>query len=205
MTFFCPVLTTDRLILRPFTTADFGTIFEIFSDETVNIYLPWFPIRTIEEAQLLCKARYAHFDGLRYAICLKKNDLPIGYVHVETAPSFDLGYGLKKEFWRQGIVSEACRAIIRQAKACGVPYLTATHDRNNPHSGFVMRALGMRYRYSYEEMWQPKNFPVIFRLHQLDLDAPHADYPEYRARYENHFVEYELRHNDDLHFSQLLI
>lgn len=55
-----------------------------------------------------------------------------------------------------------------------------------------MRALGMRYCYSYEEMWQPKNFPVIFRLYQLDLDAPHADYPEYRARYENHFVEYEL-------------
>lgn len=150
MTFFCPVLTTDRLILRPFTPADFGAIFEIFSDETVNTYLPWFPIRTIEEAQLLYKARYAHFDGLRYAICLKKNDLPIGYVHVDTAPSFDLGYGLKKEFWRQGIVSEACRAIIRQAKACSVPYLTATHDRDNPRSGFVMRALGIRYCYSYE-------------------------------------------------------
>ena len=98
MTFSCPVLTTDRLILRPFTTADFGAIFEIFSDETVNTYLPWFPIRTIEEAQLLYEARYVHFYGLRYAICLKKNDLPIGYVHVETAPSFDLGYGLKKEF-----------------------------------------------------------------------------------------------------------
>lgn len=68
-----------------------------------------------------------------------------------------------------------------------------------------MRALGMRYCYSYEEMWQSKNFPVIFRLYQFDLDAPHADYPDYRARYENHFVEYELRHNDDLHFPQLLI
>lgn len=56
MTFFCPVLTTDRLILRPFTIADFGAIFEIFSDETVNTYLPWFPIRTIEEAQLLYEA-----------------------------------------------------------------------------------------------------------------------------------------------------
>lgn len=54
--FFCPVLTTDRLILRPFTTADFGAIFEIFSDETVNTYLTWLPIRTIEEAQLLYKA-----------------------------------------------------------------------------------------------------------------------------------------------------
>ena len=42
MTFSCPVLTTDRLILRPFTTADFGAIFEIFSDETVNTYLHGF-------------------------------------------------------------------------------------------------------------------------------------------------------------------
>ena len=29
----------------------------------------------------------------------------------------------------------------------------------------------MRYCYSYEENWQPKNIPVIFRLYQLNLDG----------------------------------
>ena len=71
-----------------------------------------------------------------------------------------------------------------------MPYLTATHDVNNPRSGNVMRALGMRYRYSYEELWQPKNFFVTFRMYQINLDG-HDDrvYREYWNRYENHFVE----------------
>ena len=53
----------------------------------------------------------------------------------------------------------------------GIPYVTATHDRQNPLSGRVMVRLGMRYCYSYEEQWQPKDFPVVFRLYQLNLDG----------------------------------
>lgn len=29
----------------------------------------------------------------------------------------------------------------------------------------------MRYQYSYEEQWQPKDIPVTFRLYQLNLDG----------------------------------
>lgn len=32
-----------------------------------------------------------------------------------------------------------------------------------------MRKLGMTYRYSYQEFWQPKNKTVIFRLYQLNF------------------------------------
>ena len=38
-------------------------------------------------------------------------------------------------------------------------------------SGGVMRNLGMKYRYSYEEQWQPKNLLVTFRMYQLNLDG----------------------------------
>ena len=34
-----------------------------------------------------------------------------------------------------------------------------------------MKRIGMSYRYSYKELWQPKNFPVIFRMYQLNLDG----------------------------------
>ena len=56
-------------------------------------------------------------------------------------------------------------------KKDGIPYITATHDRDNPRSGGVMRNMGMRYQYTYEELWQPKNIPVLFRLYQLNLDG----------------------------------
>ena len=64
-----------------------------------------------------------------------------------------------------------------------MPFVTATHDVNNPRSGAVMRRLGMRYCYSYREQWQPKDLSVVFRLYQLDLDGPHPDYDAYRRQY----------------------
>ena len=45
---------------------------------------------------------------------------------------------------------------LEQLKKDGIPYITATHDINNPRSGRVMKRLGMKYQYSYEEQWQPK-------------------------------------------------
>ncbi len=83
----------------------------------------------------------------------------------------DFGYGLRKEFWRQGIATEAGLAVVEQVKKDGLPYITATHDKNNQRSGNFMRKVGMRYCYSYEEQWQPKNFPVIFRMYQLNFDG----------------------------------
>ena len=106
-----------------------------------------------------------------YAICLKENNLPIDYVNIDLDDSHDLGYGLKKEYWHQGIVSEAVEAVIQQAKKDNLCYLTATHDIKNNHSGNVMKKVGMHYCYSYKEQWMPKNRPVIFRMYQINLDG----------------------------------
>ena len=62
-------------------------------------------------------------------------------------------------------------AVIEQLKKDGLPFITATHDVNNDRSGQVMKRLGMRYQYSYEEQWQPKDFLVTFRMYQLNLDG----------------------------------
>ena len=53
-----------------------------------------------------------------------------------------------------------------------------------------MRRLGMRYCYSYEEQWQPKNIPVVFRMYQLNLDGQAGRiYRGYWEQYERHFIE----------------
>ena len=102
-----------------------------------------------------------------------------------------MGYGLRKELWRKGLCSEACRVVIGRARQAGIPYITATHDVNNPHSGQVMQAIGMKYRYSYKELWQPKNFMVTFRMYQLNLDGcEDRIYRKYWDRY-HHFIEPE--------------
>lgn len=63
----------------------------------------------------------------------------------------------------------ALLAMLSDERAAGLAFLTATHDELNPASGAVMRACGLTYRYSYRELWQPKNYEVTFRMHQVDL------------------------------------
>ena len=78
-------------------------------------------------------------------------------------------------FWDMGKVDAA--------RAAGLPYLTATHDENNPRSGAVMARCGLTYRYTYRERWMPKDVDVSFRLWQIDL-AP--DVETYRAYWDEH-------------------
>lgn len=189
-----PTLKTERLILRKFAENDMEALFLILKDKEVNRYLPWYPLKTMEEARNFYEVRYASIyaepQGYAYAICLKSDNFPIGYIKVAMEEHHDFGYGLRKEFWNQGFVTEAAKAIVEQVKKDGLPYITATHDRNNVRSGNVMQKVGMTYRYSYEEQWQPKNFPVIFRLYQLNFDG-NADfvYQKYWNMYPNHFIE----------------
>ena len=189
-----PTLKTERLTLRKFTEEDIEALFMILKDEDVNRFLPWYPLKTMEDARKFYEERYASKytkpQGYAYAICLKNNDSPIGYIGVEVNNAHDLGYGLCKDFWHQGIATEAGKAVIEQVKKDGLSYVTATHDIRNPSSGNVMKRLGMKYRYSYREQWQPKNISVIFRMYQLNFDE-HDDfvYKKYWDMYESHFAE----------------
>lgn len=170
-----PTLETERLLLRRFSENDLYALFKIHSDKDVNTYLPWFPLQSIEEASLFLRERYLDTYrqpyGYNYAICLKNDNIPIGYVNIGINEPHDLGYGLLKAFWRNGIVTEAANAVIHQVKKDGIPYITATHDIKNPRSGNVMKRLGMLYQYSYKEQWQPKNILTTFCMHQLNFDG----------------------------------
>lgn len=180
---------TERLILRPFSANDIKSVFEIFSDEEANRFLPWFPLKNMEQAKEFYRSRLNDTKETVFAICLKKDNMPIGYIHGGTPDNYDFGYALRKEFWHMGIATEAGRALLAYLKAQGVPYITATHDVNNPRSGVVMQNLGMEYKYSYRELWQPKNIPVVFRMYQLDLNGSHPAYNGYAEKWQNSFKE----------------
>ena len=192
-----PRLETDRLILRKFTEDDLEALYCIHSDEEVNQFLPWFPLRNMEDARVFYEerlvSRYREERAYNYAVCLKENDYPVGYVNVSMDDSYDFGYGLRREFWHRGIITEAGKAVIEQLMRDGIPYITATHDVNNPRSGSVMKRLGMKYSYSYQEQWQPKNIQVIFRMYQLNLDGnENRIYQRYWDKSEVHFIERDV-------------
>lgn len=192
-----PRLETERLILRKFTEDDLEALYYIHSDEEVNRFLPWFPLRNMEDARAFYEeqlvSRYREERAYNYAVCMKENDYPVGYVNVSMDDSYDFGYGLRREFWHRGIITEAGKAVIEQLLRDGIPYITATHDVNNTRSGRVMKRLGMKYRYSYQEQWQPKNIQVIFRMYQLNLDGSESRiYQRYWDKSEVHFIEKDV-------------
>ena len=84
--------------------------------------------------------------------------------------------------------AQAAAAVVERLRADGLPFLTATHDADNPKSGAVMERIGMTYRYSYEELWQPKNRLVIFRMYQMDLNGTWPTYRAYWDRWPRHWV-----------------
>ena len=187
-------LDTDRLILRRFekNDSDMTALYLLLGDEEVNTFLPWFPVKDMEETTDFYEKRFADRE-YSLAICMKDDNYPIGYVTVETEGSYDFGYAIRKEFWHRGIVTEAGKALIGQLKLDSIPYITATHDKNNPRSGGVMRQIGMKYCYSYEEYWQPKNIPVTFRMFQLNLDGQEDRvYRGYWNLYDVHFIERDI-------------
>lgn len=192
-----PMLETERLILRKFTENDLEALFKIYSDVEVNRFLPWFPLRAPEDTKSFYERqfadKYAQECAYHYAICRKEDNYPIGYVNVSTNDGHDFGYGLRKEFWHRGIVTEAGKAVVEQLKKDGMPYITATHDVNNARSGGVMKQLGMKYQYSYEEQWQPKDILVTFRMYQLNLDGTESRvYKGYWNDSKVHFMEKDI-------------
>ena len=189
-----PTIETQRLILRRFTQDDARALYQILRDEEVNTFLPMVPLKTMEEANAYIQKQYLDTYqepfGYRYAVCLKTDHIPIGYVQVSSSESHDFGYGLRKDFWHKGIITEAGRAVVEELRNSGMPFITATHDIKNPRSGEVMKKLGMIYQYSYEEQWQPKNIPVTFRMYQLNFDGQNDRvYKKYWEQYPVHFIE----------------
>ena len=89
-------LETERLILRPFAEQDTESLFIILSDVEVNAFLPMFPLKDIEEAKTYLHEKHTAINSGKtlfyYAICLKGNNIPIGYIHVSGGDSYDLGY-----------------------------------------------------------------------------------------------------------------
>ncbi len=189
-----PEIKTCRLILRRFEPEDVEDFLEIMKDKEVNKFLPLFPIETIENAKKYLTNHYLKTyekpTGFRYAICQKSDNRPIGYINIADNDSYDLGFGLRKDFWSKGMITEACQALIEKIQLTEVPYLTATHDINNAASGRVMQKIGMKYCYSYEELWQPKNILVTFRMYQLNLKTEQGYvYMKYWEKYPKHEIE----------------
>lgn len=145
---------TERLILRRFTVEDAEKMYQNWAnDPEVTKFLMWPTHKNVEETKAILTdwvSSYEKADKYEWCIALKANDEPVGSMGVvncnEKVRSMEIGYCIGREYWHQGITSEALAAVMQfLLEEVGAERIESRHDVRNPHSGDVMKKCGMRY------------------------------------------------------------
>lgn len=147
-------LETPRLILRQALRTDAAPMFRNWaSDPEVTKFLTWPTYQNPENAHGILDmwiTSYEKPDFYQWMIVPKELGEPIGSISVvrqrEDIREAEIGYCIGRQWWHQGITSEALQAVIDYLfEEVGMNRISARHDPNNPHSGNVMKKCGMTY------------------------------------------------------------
>ncbi len=150
---FSPIISTKRLLLRPFELSDAPSMFKWASDEEVTRYLRFKTHATLSESQSVIKhwleeANSPYF--FHWAIVHTATGDVIGSIGLHilnyTDRRGEIGYCLTKVMWNHGYASEALGAILCFGfEKANFNRLEACHSVTNPASGKVMQKAGMRW------------------------------------------------------------
>ena len=166
---------TERLLLRRFTPEDFEAMYALWTDgEAMRYVQPEGWPHGREESRELFGRGINFFDehGFgQWAVVPKEEDRVIGYCGLKflnEAREVELLYGVCKEFWNRGLVTEAARAILRYGfETAGLVYIVAVALPENTGSWRVMEKLGMRR----EGITEHKGYRVVrYGLARHDFD-----------------------------------
>ena len=145
---------TQRLIMRRAVREDAEPMFRNWaSDPEVTKFLTWPAHSSIAVSEMVIGSwirEYEKDSYYQWMIVLKELGEPIGSISVvrqrEDVAEAEIGYCIDRNWWHQGIVTEALTAVIEYLfTEVGMNRVAARHDPNNPHSGGVMRKCGMKY------------------------------------------------------------
>lgn len=163
-------LETERLLLRPMTSADLAALEAIMTDPKVQLWLNEArPAgRAFVEKTINAYAEHMAEKGFtRYGVVLKSSGDLIGRCGVMVYEDFnDIGWLLARGAWGQGLATEAARGVLNALFGGGmIADVTAKAFRPNHGSIGVMKKLGMRFDRS--ERFKDPEYPW-FSTHFMD-------------------------------------
>lgn len=147
-----PTLTTARLRIRPLRAGDAEALFTVFSDPEVMRHWSSAPHQSVDEtADLIERARASFFgcDGVEWALTLGGDDRAVGKIghwRWQRAHSrSEIGFILRRDLWRQGIMAEALGAVVDWGFASlGLHSVEAQLDVDNVGSRRTLERVGFR-------------------------------------------------------------
>ena len=115
-----PIIETKRLILRQVTTEDATDMFDYLSDQDVVKPMGLDPFQTVKDVWDEIRwytSIYEEGTGIRWGITLKDSGKVIGSCgflnRLTKHYRAEVGYEISKDYWGQGIASEALEAVVK--------------------------------------------------------------------------------------------
>jgi len=149
-------LETDRLLLRKFKLDDAEDMFNNWAKDPENVeFFNWSAHENIEETKRILSRWIEKYEidakrTYRWAIVWKKTSKVIGIIDVILLLSHidcvELGYGVSKKYWRNGIATEVMKLIIKYFFVkVKVNRIQARYDVDNVASRRVMEKCNMKF------------------------------------------------------------
>lgn len=147
------IIKTERLVLRPFELSDLDDFYEYASVDGVGQMAGWLPHKNKEESLMILNK---FIDGKR-TFAITYNDKVIGSLGIEKYkeekfPEFkdklarELGYVLAKDYWGQGLMPEAVKAVIDYCfNTLNLDMLFCAHFVENNRSRRVQEKCGFKH------------------------------------------------------------
>ena len=147
-----PILSTERLLLRPFSLKDASELqqlanFREIADTTISIPYPY-RLNDAEQKIASYSQNFLQGIGVHFAITHSKTHQLIGEIELRDIDkehlSAELSFWLGTEFWGMGIATEAAHSILEYGFIqLQLNRIYAYHMLRNLASGKVMQKLGM--------------------------------------------------------------
>lgn len=175
------MLTTPRLLLRPWQPSDLLPFAQLNVDPEVRRYFPSTLTRQESDQSV---ARYsAHIDRHGFGFWAaerRDNGAFIGFVGLDTidfevpfAPAVEIGWRLARAYWGYGYATEGAQASLRYGfEVLGLDEIVSITAVENRRSRAVMARLGMTHHpdEDFDHPALPHGHPlqrhVLYRLHQ---------------------------------------
>lgn len=145
-------LMTQRLLLRPWEERDAADMYAYAKNPRVGPRAGWKPHESPEES-LAVIHQFQDAEDV-WAICLRATGKAIGSVSLEQDGQRNLsvddcrslGYVLSEDFWGQGLMPEACQAVLQYGfEQLGLRLISVNHYPENLQSKRVIEKLGFQY------------------------------------------------------------
>lgn len=123
------------------------------TDPDVSKFWGWEPNKDIEETKSLLSAwivDYTRLDHYHWVVVLKETSQAVGYIYLQDISEEEgnaaVHYLLSRKYWNQGLMTEACKAVINFSfLSIGLLSIHTLNHVDNPASGKVMQKSGFRY------------------------------------------------------------